>query len=79
MKKQTVVLALDICDAKAEVTKNIKHLGMYIFDSPDWKKHIQGMSENVSQSLGVANNAKRYLPPRDTLKCLYNSIVDTNF
>ena len=73
-----MTLALDICDAPVEVAENIKYLGVYIDSSLDWKKHIQEISKKVSRYLGVIKYCKRFLP-FDTLKCLYNSIVDPHF
>ena len=78
MKEEAVTLALDICNAPVEVAENIKYLGVYIDKSLDWKKHIQEISKKVSRSLGVIKYCKRFLP-FDTLKCLYNSIVDPHF
>ena len=78
MKEEAVTLALDICNAPVEVAENIKYLGVYIDKSLDWKKHIQEISKKVSRSLGVIKYCKRFLP-FDTLKCLYNNIVDPHF
>ena len=78
MKDQAMTLALDICDEPVEVAENIKYLGVYIDRSLDWKKHIQEISKRFQGSLGVIKYCKRFLP-FDTLKCLYNSIVDPHF
>ena len=78
MKEEAVTLAFDICNAPVELAENIKYLGVYIDKSLDWKKHIQEISKKISRSLGVIKYCKRFLP-FDTLKYLYNSIVDPNF
>ena len=78
MKEEAVTLARDICNAPVEVAENIKYLGVYIDKCLEWKKHSQEISEKVSRSLGVIKYCKRFLP-FDTLKCLYNSIVDPHF
>ena len=78
MKEEAVTLALDIRNAPVEVAENIKYLGVYTDKSLDWKKHIQDILKQISRSLRVIKYCKRFLP-FDTLKCLYNSIVDPHF
>ena len=63
---------------EVEVAENIKYLVVYIDSSLDWKKHIQEISRKGSRSLGVIRYCKQFLP-LDTLKFLYNSIVDPHF
>ena len=58
-----------------DVVKTIKHLGLKIDYSLDWKEQIKAVSTKVSRAVGFLKHAKSFLP-KETLPTLYTGIVE---
>ena len=55
-----------------------KYPGMYIDSNLKWDVHINNMIPKISAKIGILRSLHKIVPI-DTLKHLYNSIVQTNF
>ena len=78
LKSRTEQLNLHIHDNDLDGVQSIKHLGVHIDNTLDWKKHTQEVSKKISRSLGLITYAKRFLP-LESLKNLYTGLVDPHF
>ena len=61
LKSQTEQLNLHIHDKDLDIVQSIKHLGVPIDNTLDWKKHTQEVSKKISRSLGLRKYAERLL------------------
>ena len=71
-------LTLEIRGRDIEAAPHMKYLGIYIDDTPNWKKQIRLISTKVSRALGILNYSK-HLFQSETLKILYTSIIEPHF
>ena len=55
-----------------------KYLGMYIDSNLNWDDHISNMIPKISAKIGFLRSLRKILPS-DTLKHLYNAIVQPHF
>jgi hypothetical protein len=55
-----------------------KYLGMFIDQNLKWNEHIDSMTKKISSKIGVLRSLRRIVPI-DTLKLLYNAIVQPHF
>ena len=62
LKSRTEQLHLYIHDTDLDGVQSIKYLGVHIDNTLDWKKHTQEVSKQISQSLGLIKDVKRFLP-----------------
>ena len=51
-----------------------KFLGLTITNNLDWSKHINRISNKISQTIGIMSRIKRYVP-RGALLHIYNSLI----
>ena len=71
-------LQVNITGTELEVVGKIKHLGVLLDNSLDWKDQVQAVSLKVSRGLGILKHAKYFLP-FSALTILYTSIVEPHF
>ena len=62
LKSPTEHLNLYIHDKDLDGVQSIRHLGVHIDNTLDWKKHIQEVSKNISRSLGMIKYVNRFSP-----------------
>ena len=71
-------LQVNINRMELEVVSKIKHLGVLLDNSLDWKDQAQAMSLKFSRGFGILKHAKIFLP-FSALTSLYTSIVEPHF
>jgi hypothetical protein len=58
-------------------SNHVKYLGIYIDCLLSWNKHHEYVSSKLRNSNGIISKL-RYLVPKSTLMCLYNSLFDAH-
>ena len=71
-------LCLNIKGKDLDVVQKVKHLGVQVDNSLDWKEQIKVISSKVSKVLGLLKHAKTFLPEA-SLRSPYFSIVEPHF
>ena len=56
----------------------VKPLGLFMDEILDWGDHVSHILKKVSSGLSILKMSKNYLP-QETLKILYNSLIETHF
>ena len=68
---------LKICNTPIERVKEFSFLGIIINENINWKSHVRHISKKISQTIGIMNRIKHYVP-LVCLKLIYQSLIHSH-
>ena len=71
-------LNIHIDDQHVDQVSSVKYLGMFIDSNLKWNLHIDNMVKKISDKIAVLRSLRKIVPV-ETLKLLYNAIVQPHF
>lgn len=77
-QKHITVPNLEIDNVKIKCVDEFNFLGITLDQHMTWNNHIQKIASKVSQTIGIMNKLKNFLPPH-ILQIIYNSLILPKF